>query len=440
VTQIYMLIVALCLYGDVVLKGYLNGDIALLVQYLTAVLIILMLSMNGSRTGNKRPGQTVLRTKFWILYLIVCYVALALVALLLDGSVRNAFTHVAYIGIPLAFVIATMWRYPQFDINRFGNIFLVLMIPVNIVGVVQYTVDPTFMIGKNYSELGGIVLRGFSGGHFVRFPSLFVSADRYSAIGLMQVYYSFLLIYTANEKKAFYSKYAIWLSFNFSCGIAAILISGARSRLVLVAAVGLLMALSMFFRGMRMLRKSGGLPASTNALILVLLFSGGANFAYGGGIKVLMDFPVVVLLLDSIEERRFERRVGEYLNRVAIAKNISLFGEGLGTLGKNGKPAEIGVESIWIECGFFGGVLLILGYVGLILTQLKPAVIAFIRGSPLLLGVFSLPVLVVFAGLLTGLTSAFELSSATLMMIAVGAITIKLQAPTDKERRRGALS
>jgi len=74
----------------------------------------------------------------------------------------------------------------------------------------------------------------FENGHFLRLPSIFVSADRYSAIGLIQFYLAFFLLLNQKQNKPVN---IFWILFNFISGFIAMFISGARSRLIIVIAV-----------------------------------------------------------------------------------------------------------------------------------------------------------------------------------------------------------
>jgi hypothetical protein len=143
----------------------------------------------------------------------------------------------------------------------------------------------------------------------------------------------------------------------------------------------------------------------------------------------IINFPVVDLLIDSIEEKRTQHRVMDYIVRSSLTDEVTMFGNGLGSIGRDGKPAEMGIMSIWIECGYIGGAPILLGYLGFISVLSYLALLAFIRGKPLGICIYGLPALALVTGCLTGLTSVFELSSSILLMTAIG-------ASMPKNRRR----
>jgi len=163
-------------------------------------------------------------------------------------------------------------------------------------------------------------------------------------------------------------------------------------------------------------------------------------FALGIGILVFVynpnflssissKFQVINLAIDSITEGKTKDRVGRYASRSLLTDNISLTGKGLGSLGKRGKPAEIGVESMWIECGLISGSLILIGYSGIILILALLSLQAFTRGQPLRVCIFALPALALLAGLLTGLTSIFELSSGILLMSGIAGTILYFSPP-----------
>lgn len=413
---IYFSIVILSLFSDLLLKGYLPGSLALMIQYALAVVILFSILKVNINKNNNLNRQFALPISFFIFFLIFNYVIQMLIAY--EVPILHSVTHMAYISIPLLFVLTVLWRSPDFDLVKLAHIFLIMMIPINLVGIIQYYIDSSFLISHAYSESGGIVLRNYNLGAFSRYPSIFVSSDRYSAIGLMQLYFGVVLLSLSRKRSL---NFFIWVNFNLASGFMAILISGARSRIFIMLAIMFMMALSfLVFRYSRKMTQKV-FNASLASLLVVLaagvvLFMNPPKFS-----SKMLDFPVVDLLVSSIEENKTEKRLLRYVSRTSLSEDISFFGKGLGSLGYGGKPSEIGIESIWVESGVIGGALILIGYFGFISVLAFLAIKAFIGGQALGVCIFGLPVLALLGGLLTGLTSVFEFSSGILLMIAIGA-------------------
>jgi hypothetical protein len=297
------------------------------------------------------------------------------------------------------------------------------MIPINLVGLIQYVANPGFLISTAYDEAGGIIHRNVGGSFFLRYPSIFASADRYSAIGLIQFYFTIISLLLSKDRT---KNTSLWIYFNLISSIAAMAIAGARSRILIFLLLVILMALSSFLTSLFVLRKNVSKLAVTTLVILAL---GILVFAFNPGyVKAITEVPSIRFLVTSVKEGDVQNRVGSYVGHTSLSDNISLFGKGLGSLGPSGKPAEIGVESIWIECGLISGSLILIGFCGITFILVSLSFRAFIRGCPLETCVFSLPALALMGGLLTGLTSVFELSSGILLMSGIGG-TIRYFSP-----------
>jgi hypothetical protein len=415
---IYFVVVVLTLYSDLLIKGNLSGSMALAVQYILAFVILALMVKIGDKkkTDFTSDSSAANIISFFVYFLIFNYTIQMLTAN--DVPMMHSATHLAYVCIPLLFLPVVLWRCPEFNLAKLCGVFLLLMIPVNVVGFIQYFIDSSFLISYSYSESGGIVLRNSYHGVFSRYPSIFVSADRYSAIALIQLYFSIILL-SLTEKRTF--KFSLWINFNLICGALGILISGARSRIFIVLILMFFMTLSLFaFNWLRLKSRNKFNAVLASMLILI----GSSIFIISNPSTLeseLVDFPVIDLLTTSIKKKATEERILRYISRTSVSYDVTLLGKGLGSLGYGGKPAEIGVGSIWIECGVVGGILILTGFFGIIIVLLYLTITAFIRGSPLDVCIFGLPTLALSMGLLTGLTSVFEFSSGILLMVAVGA-------------------
>ncbi len=419
--KFYFAIPVITLYGDFVLKRLLPFNWALASLYTLAMIILIGIVLTNKNELIPKPAATVTHMNFFVYYLVIVYCVLFLTSL--DVPFLYALTHMLYICIPLLYIPIVSRYCAEFDLKKMINIFLLLMIPINLAGLIQYAINPGFLISTAYSEAGGIIHRTVGGSFFSRYPSIFASADRYSAIGLIQFYFAIILLLSSRDRT---KNTSLWIYFNLISSIVAMVIAGARSRILVFSTLVILMALSSFLTSLFISRKNISKPAIAALIILVV---GVLAFAFNPGyVKAITEAPSVRFLLTSVKEGDVQNRVGNYVGRTSLSDNISLFGEGLGSLGPGGKPAEVGVESMWIECGLIGGSLILIGFSGIMFILASLSFRAFIRSRPLEFCVFGLPALALMSGLLTGLTSVFELSSGILLMSGIGG-TIRYFSP-----------
>lgn len=429
---IYFVIVALCLYGDL-LKRALSPTAALGVQYIMALVILLGIVFIG---GKKRKSimQPICKKakalKSCIFFLIIAYSFQFLLSLW-SVSVLVGLSSALYVIIPLLFTGVILKHYPQFDLVKLIGIFFLLIIPVNVVGVIQYAINPDFLISSVYVESGGIISRNLgTGGSFLRFPSIFASADRYSAIGLMQFYFAFLLILTPDkdQKRKFF-----WLFFNLLSSIIVLFIAGARSRILIALAVTALTGAAFLQapfarRSLKLLSRLG--TSLIFLLVLCLVLAMFIPKTFDRLLTGFKEFPVVGFLIESLEKKEnqgqsdVEGRIDQALERSFIPKDITLFGKGMGaeyqTESGLSKPGEFGIASMWTDNGLVGGSLMLGGFLRIILILVSMALKDFKRGQVSGVVIFILPSFVFVFGLLTGLTAILELSSGVLLMISVG--------------------
>lgn len=425
--KIYYIIPALALYGDM-LKRFMRPDWALAIPYITAVLILVWIAMFKWNKGFLKSTPLDKRLSYVVYYLVAAYCIQ--LTLSIDVPFERSLTHVLYICVPLLYIPVILRYCPEFDLKKLSIIFLLMMIPINIVGLIQHFINPGFLISTAYGGddgTGGIILRNSYQGAFMRFPSIFASADRYSAIGLMQFYFTVILLSLSNNRT---KKTDLWICFNLISSIVTLCIAGARSRIFIVLLVMVLMALSSLKTPRTVLRKTFG---SLTSIILTILIPVALMLAFNPRfIKQTIKVPSVDFLVTSIKEGDVINRIKEYIGYTLLPDDITLNGQGLGSLGYRGKPAEVGIESIWIECGLIGGLLIIAGFSGIILILVLLSWQALIKGQPLNVIIFSLPALVLLTGLLAGLTAVFELSSGIMLMSGIGG-TIKQLQNTNAE-------
>ncbi|GEM_PF-4144378 len=418
--MVYLSILLLSLYGDL-LKHYLPPDKSIVLLYAMALVVLVIMIMSAKRKKSPVAGRDGRIISGCLIFVILLYLFQLLIALAKD-IVFAAFSNALYICIPALYCIVILKCYPQFNIIKLAQLFHILMIPINAVGSIQYYVNPDFLISTVYAETGGIIRRNLfeAGSTFLRFPSIFASADRYSAIGLMQCFFAFILWAIPPQRK---QSNIFWILFNFVCGINALLISGARSRILL-----LLFIFALFiFSSIRSFRLRGGVSLKRNiavgALGTLFFFIPAFYFLTAlnpQSLQQVGNYPVIGFLIQSLHEGDVTGRISESISVSVIPEKISFFGEGLGSLGS--KPGEFGIMSMWIEGGLLFGCLTLIAFMTIILVLALIVFRAFYQGDPPKVVVFAFPALVLGFGLFTGLTGALELSSGILLMVSLAAI------------------
>lgn len=418
--NLYISIVALVLYGDM-LKRVLPAQVSLIVLYALAAIILVVIFIIRDK---EKPQHNFQARSMMIV--VITLIILYVIQMLLSINVPfiRAVTNATYISIPLLYIVVILRFYHKFDLVKLARVFLVFMVPINIVGLIQYYIDPTFMISTAYSgEFGGIIYRNFliEGSYFTRYPSIFASADRYSAMGLMQLFFTFIIL---SKDKSTSRKKQLWLLINFLSGAMALLIAGARSRIIITIIEFAVFFIVFLLAGKR---KSNSLWRKTNLWVAATAII----FTFGLLILVpqLTDdadngdlFPVIKLFSQSIERGDITSRVSSAGNVSLIPVDVTVFGQGLGSEGESGKPGEFGMRSIWIESGLFFGILLITGFISIILILFYSSYQQFKKLNPAGVVLYSFPSLLVIFSLLAGLSSAFELSSGILLGSIIGAL------------------
>lgn len=412
----------LVVWGDLV-KSYYPAQEALAMLYAAACLLLLLLV--GASGWRLRPiqGRDANLASNAALFLILIYFLQWGTSVY--GPAREGLNHVLYMAIPLAYVVVISLYRPNFDHVALANLVLLLMIPVNLIGIVQYTVDPTFFISTSYSgESGGVIRRNLLyDAAFQRFPSLYASADRYSAMGLMQFYYSIILLNAPTTGRLRLA----WTAFNVLGALTALAIAGARSRImivfVLAAVITVVYLVQRLLAGQR--QKGGRILAILSAATVIGFLAFVAREAPVG------QYSVFVFLQQSLLERDLNHRIDQTITQSRLPDEISAFGQGLGTIGVGGKPGEFGIRSIWAESGVIWGSLLLAGFTALMLALARRAIVSIRQRHLLELALSLMAILIVATALLTGLTSAFELSSGLLLACAI-VLAVRPPAPDLK--------
>lgn len=417
-------LVALALYGDLV-KRVLPADAALIVLYAAAAAILMAMVVAGH--GGRKAQATPISTLAGLL--IAIYLAQLLTTF--SADLMDAFMAAAYVCVPLAFLFVIPRAYPHFDLRTLAYYTTLLMIPVHLVGLIQRFVDPSFLISTVYSgDLGGVILRNFlDAGIFMRFPSIFASADRYSGIAMMQIFLTFLLL-TGSKPPT--QKTLVWVIFNLIAGCASLLIAGARSRIIIVS-ITLFAAGSVFLIGGVRRRLTKRMANTAVSVLLILAIGLAVAFSVGSIRKRVASFPVVAMLEQTIDRGDISDRFEASIRLSQVPDDVTFFGEGLGVTG--GRPGEFAIRAMWIESGLFWTLIMLLIHAAILFWLARVALRAALSGNALLtlLGVGQ--GLAWLFGLLAGLSSTFELSQALLLFPTIAAVSMMTLRRPVRARR-----
>ena len=384
-----------------------------------------MIVLQNRREIRKFVGRDAELVNYFVSMLVVTYIFQLLTSF--DAPLFEGFTHLLYMVIPLSYIIVVQKYSPQFSLVKLAGPLLWMMIPINIVGVIQFAINPDFLISTAYSgDLGGVIERNLlDGGVFNRFPSIFASADRYSAMALMQFYFACALL---TAQGPFSRQGYLWLVFNLFSSLIALGVAGARARILIALVVILLIIISKIFSGAAFSKVSG----RNRIVALVAMFAATLVAVFGSSLLYLSasdEYPILLFLQQTFIQGDIQLRVGEAVLFSLIPDDVSLFGRGLGTVGEvGGKPGELGIQSTWAESGLVWGSLILFSFLGIMAILARCSLLAALEGQGAQLVIRSLPLLIIVMGLLAGLTSAFELSSGILLGCAI-AVAVRRPNP-----------
>ncbi len=409
---LYFAIVGLSVYGDT-LKWILPADAALATLYVLAAAVLVAIVAIGRPLKLQRDARVV---AILALVLVGCYATQAATSfeVPLEGAMKTAL----YVSIPLLYIVAIQKYWVDFDIERTARIFLICMVPINVVGAIQYFVDPSFLVLTTYSDETAIIVRNLGEGEsFSRYPSIFASADRYSAMALMQFYFS-LVVLQARDKRSYWGW--AWVLANLALSVVALFIAGARSRVMIAGGLSAILMFGLVFAAVTSNRLSGrtkvaGFAVFTAlACVAVIVWPDEAQRA---------EFPVLELLHRSIEGGEISDRINDAIYLSMIDNDISMFGNGLGSESEGGRPGEFGIMTIWAESGLFWGVVMVGCFAGMVWMLLKSAVIAFMRRQPVNAAIFAFPSVLLLFAVVAGLSSSFELSTGLMLATSIAWVT-----------------
>jgi hypothetical protein len=430
--KLYLAIAALALYGDLP-KRFL-GSTGTLVSYVTFGLIIAACFSKAYTPEARfvRPSNTWFSTA--CLILLAIYVVQALTNL--DAPAWEAFISAMYIVLPLTYIVVIARRFPQFDLHKLAHAFMILMPPILAVALVQYFINGTFLIDTTYSEDGGVIGRNFldndlgdGPGSYNRYPSLFASADRLSAMGMMQLFFCALLMH--GSRKMTRAK-ALWLLFNLASALAVLMIAGARSRILIIGAAIVLAAVSIAQKLIANARRqrSGGFFI---VMMIFIAIAGGVAVKMMGGMEGALDsLPIIRQLNATAEHGDVWVRLSEALDVSAIPEDVTLFGLGLGVAGVGGRPGEFALRAMWIESGVFWTTLMLLMHTALVFRLMQCLAGAFRQQAGYGIFLCAIPLFTWMFGLMAGLSGTFELSTALTLFPFIAVTTPGVVAPLAK--------
>lgn len=422
--NLYVAITALALYGDL-LKRVVGATGAILTTYALFGLIIVTCF-----TKRRAPEAQFVRiggNGFSTICLVLIGVYLIQLLTHIDAPLDEAISSAFYIILPLTYLVTIAQRFPQFNLYKLGQSFLVLMPPILVVGLIQYIVNDSFLIDTTYSEAGGVIERNFldndiSNGekNYKRLPSLLASADRLSAVGMMQMYFCALVLRGYRKMTL---RHVLWLLFSLMSAIAVLTIAGARSRILIIGVAVALSALPMLKNKVAPARQRR-CSAGVSPVIVILIFAAIGGGVLSTGIMGTLDsVPIIRQLNATAETGEVWVRIMEFFTESSIPDDVTIFGRGLGVAGVGGRPGEFALRAMWIESGVFWTALMLPMYVALVLRLAQYLAGAIRRQEPIDIFLCAIPLLTWISGLMAGLSATFELSTALTLFPAIAVMT-----------------
>jgi len=421
--KIYFFISLLVLYGDIV-KRFIAANAALTIVYALAICILFAIILQSGEKKRKYAGLNPLLLSIFSSILIFTYIFQLLTSF--EAPFFSGLIHLLYMVIPLSYIIVLQRNLPQVRLDKLAYPFLWLMIPINIVGFIQYAVNPDFLISTAYNSdplmgIGGVIERNLlEGGTFKRFPSIFTSADRYSAMGLMQFYLTCTIL-TENGKNL--RQNYKWVIFNLFSSFIALGVAGARSRILIVLLTLTIVLFVLVFHFLFSKRRNFHNRGISTMFVLSVSIGLSIVLVYLYGNN---DAAILLFMQQSFSQGDIQERLWEAVFLSLLPTDVSLFGKGLGTIGVAGKPGEFGIQSTWAESGLIWGGFILTSFLGIIIVMTLYSIKAALKGQIAQLIICFIPLLIVITGLLTGLTFAFELSTGILLAFAIVAATRKV--------------
>ena len=373
------------------------------------VLTLLLFSKNPPQVAPRTSGQLALTAG--VFAVIAAYAIRGW--LTQDVELFRVAVGVTYVALPLAFLLSLRHVAPFANIERFGTVFFVMMIPVHMIGLVQLFVDSQFAVHTLYSDAGGIIVRNSLGGAvFNRLPAIFASADRYAAMAAAHVYLALVVLLLRREKTS--TGQGLWFVANLGLGMVGVLIAGARSRVLLVGTllvVAVALVTSVARKHTMRGSYSGVLLRASLAISVVIGIVGVPLVGQNA-------FPVIDFLSQTLIDGDISGRLEDAFVYSRLRESTTLLGSGVGTLSPDGTPGEFGIRSLWREMGLLFGTLAVAGFSLIALTLLQYVRASVRRGdAAMTIGVLY-PSLVLTSSLFVGLRFSLELSSA--VIIAIG--------------------
>ena len=418
----YFILVLLLIYGDL-LKRFFSSQLSLFLIYFFIGIIASLFFFRIEKKPLLRSEAIFLyMSSFFLIFLYFFQSIVSVFNYNIDNF--QSLSHTIYMAIPLFFTIIFLKKSNKLDLIKFANIFLILIIPPNLIAIYQSFIDPNFFIDTNYIETGGVITRNFLLGtsSFERYPSLFVSADRYAGMALFQFFFSLVLLDEKDSNPK--TKKNLWIYFNILFSFAALLISGSRSKIFIVTISIALMSFAAFlkFLSHKRLKKTNFAKKFTIILILFMLIFSFFKFTKNDNENFI--FPVTKMISQTIEDNNIKKRLISSIKKSQIQEDTTIFGKGLGSVGI-GKPGEFGIMSTWIESGIFFGLLIIFNFLMIIFSLLIYTVKSFILFDIYNVGKGTIVLMIITLALLTGFTSAYEISSGVIFCSSLALIMRK---------------
>lgn len=403
----------IAVYGDII-KYALTPAFSNLLLYFILFIVMSAIFL----TPNARAIDVEIIYLLFIMYIIVVIMSIFAFMSFPQQGVKSL-SYLIYFCIPV-FTLNIAARKLDFAFYQKFKRLLILSLPIVFIAIVQKFYDQSFLVNSSYSSDSALILRNlFDGSFFVRYPSIYASADRFSGVCMclviMAAQYSF---YSERKSEKFIGGVLIIL---FTVGL---LIAGARSRiLVLIIPV----IIGLFF-GFFIMLKSKKIELSVILLVLSLFIS---FFATMLDPLVLSVFEVTNMIADTIVNGDVVVRLLQaYVESFPTSTDAFNFELGADA---NGKPGEFMLRSFSVDIGIFGRNIFLFLHI-LVLLQVCFIIFRYVleRDFPKsLLSVFLLIYLLL--GFTAGVTGIYEFSSAILFFGFI--LPIGMLRNNDSNRR-----
>lgn len=317
-----------------------------------------------------------------------------------SNTAFQAVSYFMYFFVPFYALYISYKKIDAYKLNLIRNL-LFISSPIIIVAFIQKFFDNSFLVNTSYSETGAVIFRNtFDGGFFARYPSIYASADRFSAVSLCLFIISvqaYIISKNKSDKLGF-----IFFGILFLFGIV---IAGARSRLLVLVIPITFMLYFMVINALRLRTNLVGAGVILVFTTVTITFVNSDNFKE--------NFEVIMFMIETFNNNDiYGRLLQAYIE--STPSNVSEFSYNLG-YDANGKPGEFTFRSLAIDLGTFGQSIFFMLFSILLTVFVMMFTLSVLSHDRRLIVFFAFFITYFLFGIITGLTGILELSSGLLM-------------------------